>query len=165
MHDAWVPQVGGKLFHTLACRVTSQSESWKPFYMPIMHYQVLMTNLFCPASPSFLICALFLDWRSQLGHWLTSSPIIQAPNWSLPFELICDASDYTVGALNGVATLWVIEYFVKRALNALLQKWAPPSLIITRGNPKRETMLLFKNSITTLWSLVLHGIASTYFDT
>ena len=69
MHDARVPQVGGKLFHTLACRVTSQSGSWKPFYMPIRHHQVLMTNLFCPASPSFLICALFLNWRSQLGHW------------------------------------------------------------------------------------------------
>ena len=70
MHDARVPQVGGKLFYTLACRVTSQSGSWKPFYMPIRHHQVLMTNLFCPASPFFLICALFLDWRSNLATGL-----------------------------------------------------------------------------------------------
>ena len=30
-----------------------------------------------------------------------SMPIIQAPNWSLPFEIICDASDYAVGAVLG----------------------------------------------------------------
>ncbi|KAH9716757.1 hypothetical protein KPL71_021569 [Citrus sinensis] len=37
----------------------------------------------------------------KLKQLLTSSPIIQAPNWSLPFELICDASDYAVGAVLG----------------------------------------------------------------
>ena len=33
----------------------------------------------------------------KLKQLLASSPIIQPPNWSLPFELMCDASDYTVG--------------------------------------------------------------------
>ncbi|KAH9773330.1 hypothetical protein KPL71_013298 [Citrus sinensis] len=37
----------------------------------------------------------------KLKQLLTSSPIIQAPNWSLPFELMCDASDYAVGAVLG----------------------------------------------------------------
>jgi hypothetical protein len=32
---------------------------------------------------------------------LTSAPIIQPPNWSLPFEIMCDASDYAVGAVPG----------------------------------------------------------------
>ena len=32
---------------------------------------------------------------------LTSAPIIMAPNWSLPFELMCDASDYALGAALG----------------------------------------------------------------
>jgi hypothetical protein len=26
-------------------------------------------------------------------------PIIQTPNWSLPFEIMCDASDYAMGAV------------------------------------------------------------------
>ena len=39
----------------------------------------------------------FEKWK----HLLTSSPIIQPPNWSLPFELMCDASDYAVGAVLG----------------------------------------------------------------
>ncbi|CAN6704003.1 unnamed protein product [Malus baccata var. baccata] len=30
---------------------------------------------------------------------LTSAPIITAPDWTLPFELMCDASDYVVGAV------------------------------------------------------------------
>jgi hypothetical protein len=32
---------------------------------------------------------------------LTSAPIIQPPDWSLRFEIMCDASDYEVGAMLG----------------------------------------------------------------
>jgi hypothetical protein len=32
---------------------------------------------------------------------LTSTLIIQPPDWSLPFEIMCDASDYVVGAVLG----------------------------------------------------------------
>nr|GFA42121.1 reverse transcriptase domain-containing protein [Tanacetum cinerariifolium] len=36
-----------------------------------------------------------------LKHKLTEAPILIAPNWDQPFELICDASDYDVGAVLG----------------------------------------------------------------
>jgi hypothetical protein len=32
---------------------------------------------------------------------LISAPIIQPPDWMLPFEIMCDASDYVVGAVLG----------------------------------------------------------------
>nr|GFB04786.1 hypothetical protein [Tanacetum cinerariifolium] len=32
---------------------------------------------------------------------LTKAPILIAPNWDQPFELMCDASDYAVGAVLG----------------------------------------------------------------
>jgi hypothetical protein len=32
---------------------------------------------------------------------LTSAPIIQPPNWNVPFEIMCDASDYAIGAVLG----------------------------------------------------------------
>uniref|UniRef100_A0A2N9HU83 Integrase catalytic domain-containing protein n=1 Tax=Fagus sylvatica TaxID=28930 RepID=A0A2N9HU83_FAGSY len=37
----------------------------------------------------------------KLVQLLTSAPIMQAPDWSLPFEIMCDASDYVVGAVLG----------------------------------------------------------------
>nr|GEY24599.1 reverse transcriptase domain-containing protein [Tanacetum cinerariifolium] len=32
---------------------------------------------------------------------LTEAPILIAPNWDLPFELMCDASDFAIGAILG----------------------------------------------------------------
>jgi hypothetical protein len=32
---------------------------------------------------------------------MTSTPIIRPPNWGVPFEIMCDASDYGVGAILG----------------------------------------------------------------
>ena len=32
---------------------------------------------------------------------LISAPILQLPNWQQPFEVICDASNFTVGAVLG----------------------------------------------------------------
>ncbi|XP_050387219.1 uncharacterized protein LOC126803454, partial [Argentina anserina] len=36
-----------------------------------------------------------------LKKLMTSAPIMAPPDWSLPFELMCDASDYAVGAVLG----------------------------------------------------------------
>ncbi|CAN6725376.1 unnamed protein product [Malus baccata var. baccata] len=37
----------------------------------------------------------------HLKEMLTSAPIIRPPDWSIPFELMCDASDYALGAVLG----------------------------------------------------------------
>ncbi|CAM8997041.1 unnamed protein product [Rhodiola kirilowii] len=41
------------------------------------------------------------DAFQTLKSALTSTPVVQPPNWELPFELMCDASDFTVGAVLG----------------------------------------------------------------
>ncbi|CAM8966022.1 unnamed protein product [Rhodiola kirilowii] len=38
---------------------------------------------------------------NELKKALTSTPIIQTPDWKKPFEIMCDASDFAVGAVLG----------------------------------------------------------------
>ena len=55
----------------------------------------------------------------KLRELLTTAPIIQPPNWSQPFELMCDASDYAVGAVLGqrIDKLPHVIYYASRTLN------------------------------------------------
>jgi hypothetical protein len=41
----------------------------------------------------------FLQSFNILKEAFISTPIIQPPDWELPFEIMCDASDYAVGAV------------------------------------------------------------------
>ncbi|KAJ8899455.1 hypothetical protein K2173_018429 [Erythroxylum novogranatense] len=54
-----------------------------------------------------------------LKEKLVSSPIIVAPDWSHPFELMCDASDYAVGAVLGQRYNKVFHsiYYASKNLN------------------------------------------------
>ncbi|CAA7046825.1 unnamed protein product [Microthlaspi erraticum] len=38
---------------------------------------------------------------TKIKDALVSAPVVQPPNWELPFEIMCDASDYAVGAVLG----------------------------------------------------------------
>ncbi|CAA7407028.1 unnamed protein product [Spirodela intermedia] len=38
---------------------------------------------------------------SEIKRLLTEALILQAPDWSFPFEIMCDASNYAVGAVLG----------------------------------------------------------------
>nr|XP_016462563.1 PREDICTED: uncharacterized protein LOC107785711 [Nicotiana tabacum] len=49
------------------------------------------------AIRSFLGHAAFEELKKRLG----TAPIIVAPNWEQPFELMCDESEYAVGAVLG----------------------------------------------------------------
>ena len=52
---------------------------------------------------------------------LISAPIVQPPDWNLPFEVMCDASDYAIGAVLGQRVdkkLNVIHYASKTIDNA-----------------------------------------------
>jgi hypothetical protein len=50
---------------------------------------------------------------------LTSTPTIRPPSWGTPFEIMCDASDYAVGAILGqrIDKLPHVIYYASRTLN------------------------------------------------
>ncbi len=55
----------------------------------------------------------------KLKELLTSAPIIQPPNWDIPFEIMCDASQYAVGAVLGqrIGRNSYVIYYASRTLN------------------------------------------------
>ena len=50
---------------------------------------------------------------------LVSAPIVVAPDWSFPFELMCDASDFAIGAVLGQKRekIFQVIYYASRTLN------------------------------------------------
>jgi hypothetical protein len=48
---------------------------------------------------SFVFTEECLQSFHTLKKALISAPVIQPPDWHLPFEIMCDASDYAVGAV------------------------------------------------------------------
>ncbi|CAA7041920.1 unnamed protein product [Microthlaspi erraticum] len=63
---------------------------------------------------------------TKIKEALVSAPVVQPPNWELPFEIMCDASDYAVGAVLGQRKdkkLHVI-YYASRTLDEAQCKYA-----------------------------------------
>jgi hypothetical protein len=65
-----------------------------------------------------------------LKNALISAPIIQPLDWNLPFEIMCDASDYAVGVVLGqrVDKKLNVKYYASKILDGA----------------KKKTMLLLK---------------------
>ncbi|XP_019260728.1 PREDICTED: uncharacterized protein LOC109238706 [Nicotiana attenuata] len=53
---------------------------------------------------------------------LATTPINTAPNWSIPFELMCDASDVAVGAIFGehINNNFHLVYYARNTINSAL---------------------------------------------
>ncbi|GJZ43901.1 reverse transcriptase domain-containing protein [Tanacetum coccineum] len=59
-----------------------------------------MTHLLEKETP-FIFSKECIESFNILKKKLTEAPILVAPDWDLPFEIMCDASDYAVGAVLG----------------------------------------------------------------
>nr|GEX49529.1 reverse transcriptase domain-containing protein [Tanacetum cinerariifolium] len=57
-----------------------------------------MTHLLEKETP-FVFSKECIDAFNTLKKKLTEAPILVVPDWNLPFELMCDASDYAIGAV------------------------------------------------------------------
>ena len=75
---------------------------------------------------NLLVQGIPFEFDSQCLHAFTvlkdkliSAPIVAAPDWSFPFELMCDASDYAIGAVLGQKRekIFQVIYYASRTLN------------------------------------------------
>nr|GEV73890.1 reverse transcriptase domain-containing protein [Tanacetum cinerariifolium] len=74
-----------------------------------------MTHILEKNSP-FIFSNECIQAFRTLKEKLTEAPILIAPNWDQPFELMCDASDYAIGAILGQRVekhFWPIHYTSK----------------------------------------------------
>ena len=55
----------------------------------------------------------------ELKAYLTTAPIVRAPNWKFPFEVISDASDLAIGAVLGQREEGrpYVVYYARKTLN------------------------------------------------
>lgn len=84
-----------------------------------------LTRLLCKEA-KFVFDADCLAAFQILKKSLVSAPIVQPPDWDLPFEIMCDASDYAIGAVLGQRKdkkLHVI-YYASRTLDDAQIKYA-----------------------------------------
>ena len=71
-----------------------------------------LTNLLQRDIP-FIFDDDYVEAFETLKKALISAPIVQPPDWNLPVEIMCDASDYVVGDVLGQRVdkkLYVIHY-------------------------------------------------------
>ena len=56
---------------------------------------------------------------NEINKRLISAPIMSAPNWSLPFKIMCDANDYTIRVMLGQSHDKIFQaiYYSSRTLN------------------------------------------------
>ncbi|GJZ69240.1 reverse transcriptase domain-containing protein [Tanacetum coccineum] len=96
------------------CEDTNLALNWEknPFYGERRHrfYRIFikdfskisqpMTHLLEKNTP-FIFSKEFIQAFQTLKKKLTEAPILIAPDWDHPFELMCDARDYAIGAVLG----------------------------------------------------------------
>ena len=73
---------------------------YKRFIQDFAKVSKPLTTLLCK-DKDFIIDEEGKRAFTMLKQALIEAPILQSPNWDLPFEIMCDASDYTVGAVLG----------------------------------------------------------------
>ncbi|RVW18640.1 Retrovirus-related Pol polyprotein from transposon 17.6 [Vitis vinifera] len=91
----------------------------------------------------------------ELKLFLTTAPIVRAPNWKLPFEVMCDASDFAIGAVLGQredGKPYVI-YYASKTLNEAQRNYTTTERIylLTKQDAKARQLdgfSCFKSSIS-----------------
>ncbi|RVW22839.1 hypothetical protein CK203_103786 [Vitis vinifera] len=81
----------------------------------------------------------FLGHVGSIGVIATTAPIVRAPNWQLPFEVMCDASDFAIGAVLGQredGKPYVIYYASKTSFIVVFTDHSALKYLLTKQDAK-----------------------------
>ncbi|GJV09091.1 reverse transcriptase domain-containing protein [Tanacetum coccineum] len=98
----------------------------------------------------------------SLKEKLTCAPVIVSPNWNLPFKLMCDASDFAVGAILGQKDGKNFHpiYFASKTLNLAQQKYTVTEkelmAVVFAFEKFRSYLILSKTIVHTDHSALRH---------
>ncbi|GJX10418.1 reverse transcriptase domain-containing protein [Tanacetum coccineum] len=98
----------------------------------------------------------------SLKEKLTCAPVIVSPNWNLPFELMCDASDFVVGVVLGQKDGKNFHpiYFASKTLNSAQQKYTITEkelmAVVFAFDKFRSYLILSKTIVHTDHSALRH---------
>ena len=84
-----------------------------------------LTRLLCKEATFSFDVECLEAFKKLKGELITAS-IVQPPNWDLPFEIMCDASDYAVGAVLGQKKdgKTHVIYYASQTLNDAQMRYA-----------------------------------------
>ena len=87
---------------------------------------------------------------------LVSAPIVQPPDWNLPFEIMCDAGDYVVGA--------IVRQRVDKKLNVI--HYASKTLDSAQRNyaTTEKEFLAVVFACDKLWSYIVDSKVTVHTD-
>ncbi|GJW32925.1 reverse transcriptase domain-containing protein [Tanacetum coccineum] len=98
----------------------------------------------------------------SLKEKLTCALVIVSPNWNLPFELMCDASDFAIGAVLGQKDGKNFHpiYFASKTLNSAQQKYTVTEkelmAVVFAFDKFRSYLILLKTIVHTDHSALKH---------
>ncbi|GKB80141.1 reverse transcriptase domain-containing protein, partial [Tanacetum coccineum] len=128
------------------CEDTNLSLNWEKSHFMVKEGIVLGHKI----SKSIEVDKSKVDVIAKLPHPTTvkgirsflddvsKAPILVAPDWDLPFEIMCDASDFAVGAVLGQQLLAVVYAFEKFR----------PYLVLSKSIVYTEEHVIIKNLTT-----------------
>ncbi|GKB54733.1 reverse transcriptase domain-containing protein [Tanacetum coccineum] len=99
---------------------------------------------------------------NSITEKLTCTLVIMSPNWNLPFELMCNASEFAVGAVLGQKDRkhFHLIYFASKTLNAAQQKYTVTEkelmAIVFAFDKFRPYLILSKTIVYTDHSTLKH---------
>ncbi|GJZ21823.1 reverse transcriptase domain-containing protein [Tanacetum coccineum] len=131
-----------------------------------------MTHLLEKDTP-FIFSKECIESFNLLKKKLTEAPILVAPDWDLPFEIMCDASDYAVGAVLGQLAVDYLSKWVEakafptndarvvcKFLKSLFARFGTPRAIISdRGTHfcnDQFAKVMLKYGVTHRLSIAYH---------